>query len=468
MQNAPILSTSETHDLVGLLQATRNLRANYARAYSAFPHYGDTALHGLSRNQTRAGWKCGWQFGIAQCGLIMLPRGLILTHEWATAVGWAENATNGNLPTMIPGRRLPLRYAAFNPAAVDDRNVLIRAAPEKNSISMDREWTPFLEYVLWLRDGHRIQATLHGNDPRGIWLDAYTMLAVYNRPHTRDAIGFRHGAVSVHMYARNLSAPGGGSEVRLHVRGMKLRMWEKNWAPFVHGGQLYMSYVLMPEHVVLACDFPSGACNKTFATPAEHIWRRLADQVVDGMPRLSTPPLLIGGRFVSVGHFRTGNAVYIHFWFEMEPAPPFRILRSSRPFRFFSGGRHAPGSPQAPPWRAAAASAAPAGLLAAKVASQGHHAVQYVAGLHLSKDRQRVVLSYGVGDQGAMRTTLRVDRLFQMLRDDGEGTLQYRSCMVPGRAARSAQLPVHSVHRPQCTTQIAALCVLPCYRSPAP
>ena len=112
--------------------------------------------------------------------------------EWATAAGWAKRTINANLKELVPGRRSPLRYVAFNPAAIDEHNILIRVAPAKGAVNMDREWSPKLEYVVHLRDG-KLMATFLGNDPRGIWLNRHTLLAVYNRPHTRTRLASRSG-----------------------------------------------------------------------------------------------------------------------------------------------------------------------------------------------------------------------------------------------------------------------------------
>ena len=183
-----MLSPEEMVEATGLLRAMRNFRTAASKPMLAYPKPLD-APHGLPFSDenstvdgggigTRAGFKCGWEFGIAQCAVLFLPRGLPLDGEWATAVDWANRTINANLTKLMPGRGRnssynPLRYVAFNPAVIDEHNVLIRAAPDKLSINMDREWSPGLEYFLHLHDG-KLKAAFLGryewmaSDGRGL------------------------------------------------------------------------------------------------------------------------------------------------------------------------------------------------------------------------------------------------------------------------------------------------------------
>ena len=176
-----LLTPEEMVEATGLLRAMRNFRTAASKPMLAYPKPLD-APHGLPFSDengtvdgggigTRAGFKCGWEFGIAQCAVLFLPRGLPLDGEWATAVDWANRAINANLTKLMPGRGRnssfnPLRYVAFNPAVIDEHNVLIRAAPDKLSINMDREWSPGLEYFVHLHDGQLKAAFLGRYDCR--------------------------------------------------------------------------------------------------------------------------------------------------------------------------------------------------------------------------------------------------------------------------------------------------------------
>ena len=42
---------------------------------------------------------------------------------------------------------------------------------------------------------------------------------------------------------------------------------------------------------------------------------------------------------IGIGHARTENEMYVHMLYELEPHPPFAVVRTSRPFRFFDGRR---------------------------------------------------------------------------------------------------------------------------------
>ena len=261
------------------------------------------------------------------------------------------------------------------------------------------------------------------------------------------------------MYARNVSQGRDGKEVKLRLQGMHARHWEKNWSPFVHGGRLFMSYGLSPEHVVLSCELETGICDRTHATPSLGVWSRLNDQILEA-PRLSTPPLLVRGRYISIGHYRTGNTVYEQFWYEMQTEPPFAILRSSRPFRFFSGGRTLQRLPPLPSMnlsfhsRNRLAHAARGGGAGGGTASgdglamtMGYQSVQYVSGLYLSPDGKQLILSYGVGDQGAMRTAVKLDHALAMLEDAGDATQQYHSCLANGQPSYGSRSSCESWRR---------------------
>lgn len=108
------------------------------------------------------------------------------------------------------------------------------------------------------------------------------MLAVYNRAHTPDVLGFRYGKVKVVMYARNLSQGAAGTEVRLRIAGA--RFWEKNWSPFECrvnaecAGMLYLSYALSPEHVVISCELASGSCRRAYNTSSAAVWEDVNDR----------------------------------------------------------------------------------------------------------------------------------------------------------------------------------------------
>ncbi len=424
------LPANQSQHLLSLLVGLRNLRAKADRSTNALPPApaGEHAMHGLTRNQTSAGWKCKWEFGIARCALLFLPRGAAMGTEAGAAVRWAEALGSG------------FHYAAFNPAGLDGANVLMRVTPEPGTINMDKDWHAELDLTLWLREG-RVQSAWSGSDARGIWFDRYTLLAMYNRATaTRTASG-QLEITAVTMFARNVSAPPQEQrEVELRVSGMPIRSWEKNWVPFSHDGRLYVQYSLAPEHVVLACDLASGNCTREHATDTTTLWARVTDYTFGASrsrgPRLSAPPLLVQGRLISVGHVNSVHHVYVHFFFEMEPQPPFALLRVSRLFRFFSSSRSDRTPGPATSHTADVMDTAESHLgkrTVASIARQRYHPVQYVAGMHLKEER--VVLTYGVADGGPMSTSISTQKIFEMLEDRADGTHQYASCLAEKRRA---------------------------------
>ena len=77
---------------------------------------------------------------------------------------------------------------------------------------------------------------------------------------------------------------------------------------------------LVPQHLILSCDLGSGACQTAHRTPPPaQLWARVLDFVAAGTARLSTPPLAVGDRLIAIGHFRTDNIVYEHFFYAAIP-----------------------------------------------------------------------------------------------------------------------------------------------------
>ena len=117
---------------------------------------------------------------------------------------------------------------------------------------------PRFHLFVWFERG-QLAGSHSGCDARGIWLDQYTLLAVYNEmtifPHYKqgDPLYPGSGNNRVHMYALNLSAGKHTRPIQLKLVGLPSQVWEKNWAPFVHKGELFMSYRLRPQHLVLRC-----------------------------------------------------------------------------------------------------------------------------------------------------------------------------------------------------------------------
>lgn len=296
----------------------------------------------------------------------------------------------------------------FNPAGIDRENLLIRVTPMHNE-----RMKPSLSTFLWLRRG-RLIGSHRGCDARGIWFDQHTLLAVYNQ----ETIDRKR----TYMYARNLSAGTQARDVQLTLVGMRPSLKEKNWAPFVHEGELFMSYQLRPRHIVLRCTLHDGRCSVAYNTSSPHVWHSVADHVVSAV-RLSAPPIIVDGHFISILHFKpTPGGMYQHAFYEMQAEPPFAVLRTSRPFRFSDS----------PP-----DSATRGAVIRTSWASTG---IQYAMGLYLHPSSsstshahsKRVVITYGVADMQAMTTSIQLSTVYRMLSDSEVQPSQYRSCMARG------------------------------------
>ena len=99
---------------------------------------------------------------------------------------------------------LTVRQEAFNPSAVDRSNVLLRVQPAcrwydltsrtcRTPLDLPINFTEPLVHAVWLRNGVVVRGVV-GSDPRGVWLDEHTLLALYShwatswRDGTRSSI----------------------------------------------------------------------------------------------------------------------------------------------------------------------------------------------------------------------------------------------------------------------------------------
>ena len=121
----------------------------------------------------------------------------------------------------------------------------------------------------------------------------------------------------------------------------ELQPREKNWAPFVLDGNVYLEYSLEPR-LVLALNEASGVATPLLplsTSEAASAWVRKLGPVSGGAPAVHLPG---EGLFIGLAHVKlhrkkgsrsaTHEMVYKHFWYAFEAAPPFRLLGVSRPF----------------------------------------------------------------------------------------------------------------------------------------
>ena len=145
-----------------------------------FPPAG-TAPHNRTRAEFGAGWKCLWRFDVAHCAVLFLPAGEPLGNASAIALRWAAHFWAHSL-----NRSSAATFAAFNPSAVDDTNLLIRIALVSSSylsvpplnVGSGRVLIAATNHFLWLRRHDAgdaslsLERALPGEDARGVWVDA--------------------------------------------------------------------------------------------------------------------------------------------------------------------------------------------------------------------------------------------------------------------------------------------------------
>ena len=133
---------------------------------------------------------------------------------------------------------------------------------------------------------------------------------------------------------------GGGGLQQTHVwplriDGVELHDVEKNWSPFVHDGELLMSYSVEP-HVVLRCAWVGGACEVAHNSSNPFLATYLTlGQVLRG----GTPYARLGdGSLLGAMHVKDGAhapALYHTIFYLVDGTPPFRV-RSLSPKLCFS------------------------------------------------------------------------------------------------------------------------------------
>jgi hypothetical protein len=198
-------------------------------------------------------------------------------------------------------------FVPTNPASVDPRHRLVRLRLPKQDL-------PFVnETVAVLVDDVCTHRFGPAQDPRAVWNGPH-LFAFYSRVGDGSrSVGSR--PAEIRMAFRNLSEP--AREVLLREPRSaspfhKFLNWEKNWTPFLHGGELLLSYRLEP-HVVLGCDWRYGNCHVAHRTNASHVWAHHRTSVRMGA-RGSSPAVLLRshGSYVGIAHFRTpsGTSTY--------------------------------------------------------------------------------------------------------------------------------------------------------------
>ena len=444
--STPLLTAAEEAKLRGLVSQLASLeeagRAAQLRSWLAYP-----INRGLAQSNATTGWKCMWRYGIAQCAVLYLPRGDPMPAKLTGAAQeWAVRAVERTTG-------LTVRQEALNPSAVDRSNVLLRVQPACRQydlisrtcgtpLDLPSNSTEPLVHAVWLRNGVVVRGVV-GSDPRGVWLDEHTLLALYSHWATLWRDGQLASQLPKHalvvMVAQNLSDPHSAA-VPLWLDGLKQAAWEKNWAPFRYGERVLLSYQLAPRHMVLACEWSNGRCTLAHNASSQGVFDARKDSAVLGArirPRLTSPAVLVRGVNVGVGHYRLVDSTYLHFFFSFASEPPFEVLQASQTFRLRSRAR-----------------------------DSVRDGVQFVSGVYLQGETEQLVMTYGVGDRVAYQTSLRVDEVFRMLTDRGDGSERYRYCAAAHDSGRHS---IYSCDDSMCEGDggpVLALCQGRCGRWP--
>jgi hypothetical protein len=430
---------------------------------------------------TSAGRKCAWRFGVAPCALLLLPPGTPIVEHAATAIELGERlaAAAGSPPP-----RRPL-LVATNPAAVDATNTLIRVTADledakrhRYNVSSDDDLT------VWIQGG-QVVAAFHGEDAKAVpWSESpgsgpSELLAVYStrlpprrrRTIIRDVYGvlryatgrqmvmaarrLRSAAAAATIAATAASGEDGSlppqlaNDTSASARGFRLeppwrnlQWWEKNWSPLpplasrslptpLAAGERLFSYRLTPDHLVIRCDvLGARTCALAHNSSSPAVWAaHRADWILNSSPppRLTSATIDVDGALIGVGHYRTTHAVYFHFLYELEPAPPFAVVRASRPFRFRSL-----------PLRRGAK-----GPLQRPDRSRGPQEVQFASGLYHAKAHGRLVITYGVGTRASLNTSISVAAARRMLADGAQAAAE--SAAHEAAAAHGARPPAAGI-----------------------
>ena len=118
----------------------------------------------------------------------------------------------------------------------------------------------------------------------------------------------------------------------IHHEKYNSSYWQKNWVPFEWHRQLLLAYTMNP-HEILFPDLLRGDCYPCYETAVPIEWDL-------GILRLSAPPILVDGEYLSFFHSGTVLATEVSWEYELwhyfmgaytfSAEPPFKITRYTR------------------------------------------------------------------------------------------------------------------------------------------
>ena len=121
----------------------------------------------------------------------------------------------------------------------------------------------------------------------------------------------------------------------LKIKGKKINNCEKNWTPWVHNNNIYMSYMINP-HTILSVNENNGICKQL----VKHNFNKNFPKISGG-----SPAIRYGKYYLGIGHrihdygliskfniFRT----YSSYFYLFESEYPFNLVFISKPFTIFN------------------------------------------------------------------------------------------------------------------------------------
>ena len=238
-----------------------------------------------------------------------------LEYKYMVIQAFAEN--NFCTSDWTCFRKTKNKLTFFNPSILDDKYTLLKVAPfnfcipNNNNIADDDEDFK----IVLMEDKNPINVVSSAEDGRLFRLNN-KIFCVYTSPSFNSTVKY---IMHIFDFDKN-------SKMKLRYEFQK--DVEKNWSPFIHEDSLYLSYTLSP-HVVLKCDTESGECTKVYT----------ASSALPHNIRGSSQTIFWEKHdmYIGIGHTTDvgmTHRVYAHYFYLMNPQPPFDIVAASEPFKF--------------------------------------------------------------------------------------------------------------------------------------
>ena len=247
-----------------------------------------------------------------------------LAHNWSLGNGSSQ-----------PRRQL---HFVYNPSVLDYDNIFVKVAPFAHCSLGSTKFTlanrvlKGSRWVVWIHRRAVRAVIAQAEDPFALRLSGQIHLLFARRRS--------HSSV-IHL----AQLEPGYREIPLNYSSM--RVWEKNWAPFVYENSLYVAYKLCPYRV-LRCDTRTGECVDTPAADARRpISPPPPPPVCMGLSGSGPMVQYDSEHLLGVAHITShlpssrrwawGVGIdrhYVHRFYIARATPPFALVGLSQPFHF--------------------------------------------------------------------------------------------------------------------------------------